>query len=692
MAALTTARGVRLSYLRHFINEHGGEASFLGKTTAHVCFEYVVPMTKPSELSLVDHVANDPMTASFVGPANWYVSHAWMYLFLETVDSLERFFADRDLSDDAVIWFCVFNNNQHLASSYPFEYWSSTFKNGLAAIGNVVMIMHPWNDPIVLRRSWCVFEVYVAVTLGARFEIALAHDQEATFLDDIADFDAFNKMLATIKSEDSEATVASDRDGIFELIRTETSFIAVDQLIFTTLTSWIKMTLEASIAASSSSLETAKRWKQLGTVHDCFNEYAQSEQCYQTALRTLTLQAAGMVDADTLLLEALVASAMAFQHQASWKPRFRSTLAAAIAHLGETHPTTQATRSQYVQSLVYNAVYAEALPLALDDFNVRRSQYGLFDWRTAKAMTEVGKIYSDLAEPRRAARWLRKAHTIQDAHLGTDHADTTTTKFALVMMLVQIGESAAALALATSIASSRERTHGADHPYTLACRLNLIACLLVTGDAATAIPLLLTVKTAFEAHHAQHQLLMVHLDLGVAYGIQSNWDAALAYYRRAFSDVPCKASAWLLYSFAVHTPLDDWTIVRDYVLSATDDAPETWPLSCMVCFKPIVGSVVACTACPHGVVKCCTSCYDQRPSRLQRCCPHDLHKAKRTRTVPPRRFFYEEALRVDNASINDITQRVHSYESYCSTHNVSASERMVVASMPRLNRSWHPML
>ncbi|EQC30466.1 hypothetical protein SDRG_11784, partial [Saprolegnia diclina VS20] len=91
-------RGVRLSYLRHFINAHGGEASFVGKTTAQVCFEFIVPMTKPTELSLVDHVANDPSTAAYVAPANWYVSHAWMYLFLETVDSLERFFADRDLS------------------------------------------------------------------------------------------------------------------------------------------------------------------------------------------------------------------------------------------------------------------------------------------------------------------------------------------------------------------------------------------------------------------------------------------------------------------------------------------------------------------------------------------------------------------------------------------------------------------
>ncbi|KDO17137.1 hypothetical protein SPRG_17001 [Saprolegnia parasitica CBS 223.65] len=290
MASPTTAltRGLRLSYLRHFINSHGGEARFAGMTTAQVCFEFVVPLTVASQLSLVDHVANDPATADYVAPANWYVSHAWQYLFLETVDSLERFFADRGLSDDAVLWFCVFNNNQHLAATQSFASWSSTFKNGLAAIGNVVMIMHPWNDPIVLRRSWCVFEVYVAVTLGARFEIALAQDQEATFLDDIADDGAFYRMLSTIKSEDSETTVPSDRDGIFDLIRAETSFAAVDRLIFSTLSNWIKTTLEASIASTPSLVKKAARWLHLGGIHMSETNPAESERCFHHAIDLFT--------------------------------------------------------------------------------------------------------------------------------------------------------------------------------------------------------------------------------------------------------------------------------------------------------------------------------------------------------------------------------------------------------------------
>ncbi|EQC30498.1 hypothetical protein SDRG_11814 [Saprolegnia diclina VS20] len=659
-------RGLRLSYLRHFINEHGGEAEFAGKTTAQVCFEFVVPLTKPSELSLVDHVANDPMTASFVGPANWYVSHAWQYLFLETVDSLERFFADRDLSDDAVLWFCVFNNNQHLASSYPFEYWSTTFKDSLAAIGNMVMIMHPWNDPIVLRRSWCVFEVYVAVTMGARFEIALAHDQEATFLSDITIYNAFSKMLATIKCEDSVATVPSDRDGIFTLIRAETSFIAVDRLIFSTLTHWIKQTLEASIASASSSLEKASRWRYLGVIHDALNDHAASERCFQAAV-TLFLAAHGPLNEETLLLQSLAAFARAYQRtpQSEWEPRLRSTLSTALQHLGETHPTTLAARSNVVSSLCHNDAHAEALPLALEDFDVRRSLYGLCDWRTMSAMSTVGLVYVSQHEAYRASRWLRKALGLQVTHLCREHNDTIGTKSRLVDALLQMGDGVQARALAESVVASRARTYGATHPRTVACRINLAASVLMTGDAALASAQMLALTTTLGADDPTR--LAVQLNLGVAYAMQAQWANALASFIDAFASAPCKVTAWLLYGFAVHAPLPvskkGLTLVRDFIISSSDAQPETWPTRCMACYTPVTGTL--------------------RPSRLMRFCQHDPKETTWKMTLPPRRYFYEADLcATETAHYDDIDGLFAAYERHCDMHNDQRTLDAFLAAMP----------
>ncbi|KDO18226.1 hypothetical protein SPRG_15607, partial [Saprolegnia parasitica CBS 223.65] len=120
-------------------------------------FYYVVPYTSTSEESLVEHVRRHTADAPYVQPATWYISHAWGYLFLETLESLQSFFRERCI-DDPVVWFCVFQNNQHRGSEPPFAWWQSTFQESLAALNNVVMVMHPWKNPVTLTRSWGIFE------------------------------------------------------------------------------------------------------------------------------------------------------------------------------------------------------------------------------------------------------------------------------------------------------------------------------------------------------------------------------------------------------------------------------------------------------------------------------------------------------------------------------------------------------
>ncbi|KDO22643.1 hypothetical protein SPRG_12272 [Saprolegnia parasitica CBS 223.65] len=491
-------RGVRLSYLRHFINSHGGESSFAGKTTAQVCFEFVVPMTKPTELSLVDHVANDPTTADYVSPANWYVSHAWQYLFLETVDSLERFFADRGLADDAVIWFCVFNNNQHLASSYPFEYWSTTFKNGLAAIGNVVMIMHPWNDPIVLRRSWCVFEVYVAVTMGARFEIALARDQEAT--------------------ENSEATVPSDRDGIFGLIRAETSFIAVDRLIFSTLSSWIKTALEASIASTPTPVAKAARWLQLGIIYQNEVDHAEGERCFRRAV-ALFAEYRGPFDYDTLQTQATLAYAIAYQRKPrrEWEPLSLSTIRDATEHLGATHNVTLHARSSYALALSWNNDDVAALAVHMDLYDIWRHQYGIRDWHTAGTMNKIGMCHFKLGALRVAARWLQKSLPVLEAHFGVDHSETTQTTSYLAGAFTYSGQQLKALPLQQRLVETSERILGADNPDTIVHKMNAAILHIMAGQTRDAAAQLLPLERSLASRATQSQQLADQLRDGTVY-------------------------------------------------------------------------------------------------------------------------------------------------------------------------------
>lgn len=78
-------------------------------------------------------------------------------------------------SNDVIIWFDLFCNNQHpnFVTNKPFEWWRDTFSIAIGKIGKVLMIMLPMNNPITLLRAWCVFEIYACETSGALFDIGI---------------------------------------------------------------------------------------------------------------------------------------------------------------------------------------------------------------------------------------------------------------------------------------------------------------------------------------------------------------------------------------------------------------------------------------------------------------------------------------------------------------------------------------
>ncbi|OQS06369.1 hypothetical protein THRCLA_20392 [Thraustotheca clavata] len=217
--------GLTLSYSHQFIDIHGGRTAFQGLTTAQVCYQFVAPYTTDSKLSLVDHVRLNNNDVDYVKPATWYISHAWSYIFLE---------------DEPVLWFCVFANNQHRAAEIQFAWWQSTFKQSLEAIGNVLMILHPWNNPVTSTLSWCIFEVYVSILVGANFQVAMASNQATVFFDDLlADFSSFYNMLLCINSNDAKSTMASDKESIDEVIEAEVGFVALDRMVLDRFEKWM---------------------------------------------------------------------------------------------------------------------------------------------------------------------------------------------------------------------------------------------------------------------------------------------------------------------------------------------------------------------------------------------------------------------------------------------------------------------
>ncbi|EQC31206.1 hypothetical protein SDRG_11129 [Saprolegnia diclina VS20] len=699
--------GVSLRYFQHLITQCGGRHKLHGLTTAQVCFDYIVPLTKSTELSLVDHLANDASTSHFVSEANWYISHAWSYQFLETVDSLEAFFANHSLAHEAVLWFCVFNNNQHLAHSYPFEYWSMTFKTQLAAIGNVVMIMHPWNDPIVLRRSWCVFEVYVAVTMQARFEMAMAPGQLEYLVNDMLRPTALNDMLGTIKSEASETTVPSDRDGIFELIRAETSFTAVDRLIFSTISDWMMRTLSAQIASGLSPLDEAWRLACLANIHAA--EFAWSD-VVTTAARACDLFEAQDVDARCYVgVKALLGRAYAQvgEPDVSWRPLFAELLAIDdldVAMVCEV-------RNIFAKALDTAAFYAEVRNLCLETYEMARTHLGPMHPTTIETMSKLGASCFEFADFDASAAWFTKCLNARLALLGPDHHDTMHSRSFLASIYHVQGKCSDALAAYEDIVASLERTHGPSHFRTIESLLNIAVGHRALGalEQAEATLLLIRARASTQPLSPWHCVQLPFL-LAVVYWTKRNYVRTKYFLEmtltRALADLPpghgdtygdtsLRASALYRFLldpvFAAYHPRNDVAWARVVAFFATNEREsEVWQNeTCNACRQRLQGRWIECRRCIRSGYHFCTDCFHD--AAYQAFCDHAA--ADHISYVPPRRFLLEQAMVASDNTMDVAGAAWCEYDAYCTANHVQDAERAPYASFaPLETRGFHPML
>ncbi|KAJ3065270.1 Kinesin light chain 3 [Podochytrium sp. JEL0797] len=163
--------------------------------------------------------------------------HAWEFKFLDVVNALSAFFADKQLNPFATaVWLDVFSVLQHNVQEMQFEWLDTTFMEAIESIGNV-MILQPWSNPLPLRRSWCIYEVYAAHVTGSTFEIALSPSDAANFMAELRNHgaDRFNEILKNTSCTHSQTSKPSDREAILGVIGATIGFAQLDQAVFTTL-------------------------------------------------------------------------------------------------------------------------------------------------------------------------------------------------------------------------------------------------------------------------------------------------------------------------------------------------------------------------------------------------------------------------------------------------------------------------
>ena len=222
-----------------------------------------------------------------IQPATWFVSHAWRYKFLDLVKALEAFFADK--GGIIIIWLDLFSTSQHSTFSKPPEWWQQTFITAIGQMGQMVMVMTPWDNPICLTRAWCLIELYACRSSGSRFGVAFPPAERARFLQQITEHpEAFYDMLGKVNTAKSECSRDSDRERIFAAVRgLDGGFSALDRGVLSTMTEWLERQLEEEVAGAVAAGQADVECRMLNALAELFRskgEYDRALPLYEECL------------------------------------------------------------------------------------------------------------------------------------------------------------------------------------------------------------------------------------------------------------------------------------------------------------------------------------------------------------------------------------------------------------------------
>jgi hypothetical protein len=147
-------QGIGLPYLSWLRSTLG--ASLGRMTTSQFCQMYVRPFTWRNRGSVTQQLMARGDTEQHVGDATWFVSHTWSNAFADTLNAILLFFEGRKDAKSAKVWFDVMVTSQHGSTgpSKPSWWWMGTFKDSIARIGGLLLVVDAWDNPTALRRAW----------------------------------------------------------------------------------------------------------------------------------------------------------------------------------------------------------------------------------------------------------------------------------------------------------------------------------------------------------------------------------------------------------------------------------------------------------------------------------------------------------------------------------------------------------
>ena len=465
--------GVKLSYFCRFISECGGREKLEGWTTTEVMEAFVKPVTAATRLSFCEYIMSDGDKEKAVMTAEWFVSHAWKYKFLDVVDALSRHFDGAD----PVLWFDVFSVSQHKADVRPFEWWNTTFLSAVGMMGRVVMVLQPWDRPVTLGRAWCIFEVFACESTMSEFSIAMTESESYRFMQMIIENPiSILEAFKTIRCEESECYKIEDKEQIFEVIRRTVGFSQLDSMVLRKIVQVLCLELQKrNSVPSQDAVSGVKLHRTLIVIQMLRRDYAGVEQqCRELLSRYSTAP-----DCCLELIRTKIDLAMSnrrLERISDAGAVFEECWGTIHGQLGPDHPLTLLIRSEIAVGHLHRGQIeqAEQLYAACEEANRRirctETMHNLATFRELQGRKEEAALLHQICMGLRLET------------LGRHHPDTLDSMRSLAKVLTSLKNFGEAEALLRECIELRELILGADHPDTEEARRALAGIIALASE------------------------------------------------------------------------------------------------------------------------------------------------------------------------------------------------------------------
>lgn len=464
-------------------------------TTTHVNIFIVKPDTLTSSCCYCEMLVRKSNDAGdIVGKPTIFLSHAWRYRFETLITAVESHFANRTAKEreEARVWNDIFVEDQNCVNSKPKDYFFYAFKDAIGHIGNTLLVLDPWDQPIPFSRSWCVWEIYSTICTNAKLDVALSPSGRHHFWNALVNnFHVIVNVISSINAAKASAFCEEDKIRIDQTIRDSVGFFTVNRMISDRMREWLAFSGTTLLREESDESGIDMSLAEKGKLTTCLASLLIQQGNMETAEKLLRKglkcyeEHFGQSEPETLdvvvKLGTLLRDMKKFEDAAMM---FRRHLRANEDSYGKDHVETMMSMNRLARLLgMTETGQDEAEAMMRENLTLCKTKLGTGHPRYVTALDDFWDLLRRRTKYEEAETFCREALRANEKSRGRDHPSTMKYLDAMSDILRSSKKHAAAERIARRWFKSLKSTLGGDHDDTLNASSRL-ALILKDMDSA----------------------------------------------------------------------------------------------------------------------------------------------------------------------------------------------------------------